>query len=77
MYDVTKLRHRYIGVEVGVKALALALFTLALGVLTWQVRTGRTMDEKMTDAQNGSESEEEGGKKRRRRGPRIFEMMRT
>jgi hypothetical protein len=45
LYDVTRLRHNYIGLETGGKALSLCFFALTLLILTWQVRTGRTKDE--------------------------------
>ena len=73
LYDVTKLRHSYIGVEIGVKATSLGLYVLALFVLLWQVRTGRTKDEKPTV--DKSVCEEDGGRKRRlSSGPRVLEI---
>ena len=76
LYDVTKLRHSYIGVEIGIKATSLVLYVLALFVLLWQVRTGRTKDEKPTvDLGNESVCEEDGGRKNRlNSGPRVLEM---
>ena len=78
LYDVTKLRHSYIGVEIGIKATSLVLYVLALFVLLWQVRTGRTKDEKPTvDLGNESVCEEDGGRKNRlNSGPRVLEITR-
>ena len=76
LYDVTKLRYSYIGVEIGIKATSLGLYALALFVLLWQVRTGRTKDEKPTmDLGNKSVCEEDGSRKSRlSSGPRALEM---
>ncbi|XP_025078215.1 solute carrier organic anion transporter family member 3A1-like isoform X2 [Pomacea canaliculata] len=44
VYDVTTLRRRYIGLQVGASLLGNALLAAALLILTWQVRTHRTED---------------------------------
>ncbi|KAK7115648.1 solute carrier organic anion transporter family member 2B1-like [Littorina saxatilis] len=72
LYDVTRLRHNYIGVEVGGKAVALLLLALALLVLMWQIRTDRTKDEEQVQ-----EKYEEGDtESKRNKRPKVFEMMR-
>ena len=77
-YDVTKLRYSYIGLALAIMAMSLGLYVLALFVLLWQVRTGRTKDEKPTmDVGNKSVCEEDGGRKSRlSSGPRVLEITR-
>ncbi|KAL8570800.1 hypothetical protein ACOMHN_006950 [Nucella lapillus] len=52
LYDVTQLRFRYIGLEICGNVAAFLCSCLALTVLLWQIRTGRTEDDKLTAAGN-------------------------
>ncbi|KAK7491737.1 hypothetical protein BaRGS_00016993 [Batillaria attramentaria] len=47
LYDVNRLRQRYIGLKSGSMAAAVLCYAAALLVLTWQVRRGTDKDEKL------------------------------